>query len=545
MGVVFRATDESLDREVAIKVLHPQLLQNSHIQDRFRREARMHARILHPNIVTMLSLYDEGGQMAIIMEMVHGYTLRQYMRSKKRLPLSETVRISLAVLAGLEEAHKQGMVHRDLKPANVMLSDSGVVKLMDFGLAKPEKGEEDLTQSGATVGSFRYMAPEQILNQPIDARTDIYSFGILLYQMVTGKLPFDSSPGAGSGGEFEIMEKQVRHEPAAPSQLNPALPPEMEALILRMLAKHPDKRPANCAEVRQLLMQIAARLPAEEVMSSSPFTLPNGVEDTGASRVATSLREPAKSNRKLPVLPLAAAGAALLALLGWFVVAGGKGDSTDAEPPVQPEPPVAMAAKPEPKPEAAPAAKPVAAPRPQPVAKPETKPAAKPVPTAKAEAKPPGPAAAAPVRSSGSKALASVGYSVKRSDSTSAAVDQKHEFSGGSVTLFEELRDYRWKETLRTVKNGWTRLYLEAPIAIGSITLHRATVGGLDFAAGSVELEVQVASGRWHSVLLKKGEDVSRSITVKLPPDLGGEFKGVRVSVKSPEPIVIGPIDLK
>ena len=262
MGVVYRATDEKLHREVAIKILHPHLLRQQDLMERFRREARMHARIIHPNIVTLLSLYEDGEHMALVMEMVHGQNLRDYLRQNPRPPLLDVIRITEAICAGLDAAHKLGVVHRDLKPANVLLATDGAIKLMDFGLAKPEHGDEDLTQTGATVGSFRYMAPEQILNQPVDARTDLYALGILLYQMTTGTLPFTAS--SEGGGEFEIMEKQVRHMPEPPHKLNPSLPRAMSELIMSLLAKDPEDRPASCEVVRKALADIARQLERPE-----------------------------------------------------------------------------------------------------------------------------------------------------------------------------------------------------------------------------------------------------------------------------------------
>jgi eukaryotic-like serine/threonine-protein kinase len=256
MGVVYRAIDEKLHREVAIKVLHPHLLKHENLKERFRREARMHAKIIHPNIVTLLSLYEDGDHMALVMEMIHGKNLKEYLREHPRLDLTDIIRISEAVLSGLDAAHRQGMVHRDLKPANVMLATNGDIKLMDFGLAKPKHGDDDLTQSGATVGSFRYMAPEQILNQPVDGRTDLYAFGILLYQMLTGRLPFDSS---SSGGEFEIMEKQVRHEPVPPIEINPNIPGDLSDLVVRMLAKDKENRPGSCEAVQRKLLEILSQ----------------------------------------------------------------------------------------------------------------------------------------------------------------------------------------------------------------------------------------------------------------------------------------------
>ncbi|MDQ6974926.1 MAG: protein kinase, partial [Mariprofundaceae bacterium] len=261
MGIVYRAVDESLGREVAIKVLHPHLLKNKEHKERFRREARVHAKLMHPNIVTLLALHEEDHQMALIMEMVHGKNLKEHLQQEENYAIADLIQIALAVLAGLEAAHRIGLIHRDLKPANVLIATTGEVKLMDFGLAKSATGEDDLTQTGATVGSFRYMAPEQITNKTLDQRTDIYSFGILLYQMVTGHLPFDAS--AKEGGEFAIMEKQVRELPQLPHEVNPEVPLALSDLILRMMAKDPDERPRHCDDVRQSLQSVLQNLSAQ------------------------------------------------------------------------------------------------------------------------------------------------------------------------------------------------------------------------------------------------------------------------------------------
>ena len=286
MGVVYRAIDEKLSREVAIKVLHPHLLKHENLKERFRREARMHAKIIHPNIVTLLSLYEDGDHMALVMEMIHGKNLKEYLREHPKPDLTDVVRISEAVLSGLDAAHRQGMVHRDLKPANVMLATNGDIKLMDFGLAKPKHGDDDLTQSGATVGSFRYMAPEQILNQPVDVRTDLYAFGILLYQMLTGKLPFDST---SSGGEFEIMEKQVRHDPVPPNEINPLLPSELSDLVIRMLAKDKESRPGNCEVVQRKLLEILQQAERLRSHSSQIINRPNIKPEQSSREIARGL----------------------------------------------------------------------------------------------------------------------------------------------------------------------------------------------------------------------------------------------------------------
>ena len=264
MGVVYRAQDERLGREVAVKVLHPTLVRDENLRARFRREAQVHAKILHPNVVTLLTVYEEADTMALVMEYVRGRNLRAWMRAHQP-GLDEILHLADGMLAGLAAAHAIGVVHRDFKPANVLITDEGVVKIMDFGLAKPARLEKDLTQAGAIVGSYRYMAPEQIRGEHVDARTDLYAFGIVLYEMCTGSVPFDAR---GRGSEFIIMEKQVREPPEPPSARNPAVPPPLEHLILSLLAKNPEDRPASAEAVRRALRQVRHLLAHREIASA-------------------------------------------------------------------------------------------------------------------------------------------------------------------------------------------------------------------------------------------------------------------------------------
>jgi len=575
MGVVYCAQDEKLGREVAVKVLHPHLLQHENLKDRFRREARMHAKIIHQNIVTLLSLFEDGEHMALVMEMVHGKNLREYLREKRSLDMVDILRISDAVLSGLEAAHKLGVVHRDLKPANVLLADDGSIKLMDFGLAKPKQGDDDLTQSGATVGSFRYMAPEQILNKPVDARTDLYAFGILLYQMCTGKLPFDAS-GSG-GGEFEIMEKQVRSEAEAPKKLNPALPTALSNLILDLLAKEMSDRPSNCDAVRQVLMQIGKQQMSHSTIVEN-VSIPSPAENQNNAAIAKGLimavirklqrtfgsgktSKPAKIAKKAAKkvakktavgksrnwqAPLVWGGVlVVLVSLGWVLttvihvaeqqsasdasdvnatqVASADSSGADA---------TRAASKPEepaPKPEAKPAAKPA----PKPVAKPVVKAAPKPKPKPRPVVRK---RVVLPV-------TYSVPYRVVRSDNSDVDPNKPNEFRGASRLYFEDLKDYRWKETLHTVKKGQIRLYLDKPVKVSKIVLHKASVGKLSFKDGEIILEVQNEKGKWHRVLDRKDRDVDGPMSFRVPSKFG-EVQGARFRFKSAEPITVGPIDL-
>lgn len=253
MGMVYQGVDEVLDREVAIKVLHQHLVGDMLQMQRFRRESRMHSQLMHPNIITLLDIYEQDNIMAIVMEMIHGCTLKEFIKVRGIPSWGEVVGISDAILSGLEAAHAIGVIHRDLKLSNVFLGDDGTIKLMDFGLAKTTKASEDLTASGTMVGTYYYMAPEQITGGELDGRTDLYSFGIMLYRICTGQLPFTSS----GGGEFEIMEKQVRQTPVRPETINADIPPALADIIMQLLEKTPDDRPADCTTVKSMLHEVS------------------------------------------------------------------------------------------------------------------------------------------------------------------------------------------------------------------------------------------------------------------------------------------------
>ena len=257
MGMVFHAYDENLERDVALKVLHQHLIDDPKQLERFRREARMHGQLNHDNIVKLLDSTDTNRSLALIMELVEGCTLKEYATYRGTLDIGEIITVSEGILAGLQSAHSHEVTHRDMKLSNVFLNNDGGIKLMDFGLAKTKNTTDDITNSGITVGSYYYMAPEQILGNMLDARTDIYAFGIILYRLATGKLPFTSN----GGGEFEIMEKQVRQQPPAPESVNREISEELSELIMRLLSKDPEERPGNCQEVINLIHALGEATP--------------------------------------------------------------------------------------------------------------------------------------------------------------------------------------------------------------------------------------------------------------------------------------------
>ena len=257
MGMVFHAYDEELERDVALKVLHQHLIEDPKQLERFRREARTHGQLNHANIIKLLDSHDHKNTIALIMELIEGCTLKEFTKYRGALEPGEIITLSRGILSGLQMAHEQNVTHRDLKLSNVLLENGGGIKLMDFGLAKTKQCEDEITASGIAVGSYYYMAPEQIVGNLIDTRTDLYAFGVMLYRMATGTLPFTSS----SGGEFEIMEKQVRHQPTPPESINPEVSSGLSGIIMNLLEKDPENRPADCEAVLEMINRLGDSTP--------------------------------------------------------------------------------------------------------------------------------------------------------------------------------------------------------------------------------------------------------------------------------------------
>ena len=271
MGEVFRGFDERLTRSVAIKWIRPALVEPDENPDlsrrRFRREARAAARINHPSIVQIyhiLELHGDGD--AIVMELVDGQSLAQILRQKKRLSPRDVVDIGLQISRGLAEAHRQGVIHRDLKPANIMLAAQGQVKILDFGLATGRGvgiDSDRLTRPGEAVGSYDTMSPEQAQGQDVDARSDLFSFGILLYVMLSGQRPF-------WGDNPLLTVAQICHQPhpdLRPSA--PDAPPDLIELIDLLLEKHPINRPQKADQVVESLGRIARQFTSQIVVQPS------------------------------------------------------------------------------------------------------------------------------------------------------------------------------------------------------------------------------------------------------------------------------------
>lgn len=236
MGTVYKVQHQISQRLEALKVLLPDLEKSPGLADRFIREIRVQARLNHPHIASLHNAFHSNNQLLMVMEYVDGISL--YLRLKQG-PVSMWygVNIISQTLSALSYAHSQGVVHRDVKPANIMLTHDGIVKLMDFGIARSASNvDKNLTQAGFAIGSAHYMAPEQVRGQPADARSDIYSAGVTLFELVTGSRPFSGSD------TYSIMSAQVTAPPADPSSLNPGVPPGLSAAILKALEKNPENR---------------------------------------------------------------------------------------------------------------------------------------------------------------------------------------------------------------------------------------------------------------------------------------------------------------
>jgi serine/threonine-protein kinase len=386
MGTVYRAVDETLHREVAIKVLNAEL-NDPEIAKRFRAEAITVARLSHPGIATIYELFQHETQWLMVMEFVRGETLERLVERMGPLSPQRAAEMCMQALAALAHAHSMGVVHRDLKPANLMITETGSVKIMDFGIARVS-GTEHLTNAGYMMGTPAYMAPEQVLGKELDARADLYALGVVFYRLVTKALPFKGE------SPFALAQSQVNEPPTPVGVLRTDLPPWVDQVIVRALAKNPEERFQSAVEFHEGLARCLAGLPltAPTYSPSAPTELmltPARAMPTGTLRTPTGIpggntapslpsqpvmqagapatgqamatmagaADPSRAATMLPpsqpsgAVPkargsmttmLALAGAVLVALiaLGWWAVAGNRAGAIDivADVPASPAP---------------------------------------------------------------------------------------------------------------------------------------------------------------------------------------------------------------
>ncbi|NKQ53344.1 Stk1 family PASTA domain-containing Ser/Thr kinase [Amycolatopsis sp. K13G38] len=273
MSEVHHGTDVRLGREVAVKILRADLARDPQFQERFRREAQNAAALNHPAIV---AVYDTGEAQTeygplpyIVMEYVNGRTLRDIVKTEGPMSQKRAMEVMADVCAALDFSHRHGIVHRDVKPANVMITNHGAVKVMDFGIARAmHDGQAAMTQTAAVIGTAQYLSPEQARGEGVDARSDVYAAGCVLYELITGEPPFTGdSPVA-------VAYQHVREDPKAPSSVNPAVSPELDAIVLKALAKGPANRYQSAAEMRSDMVRVLSgqRPSAPMVMTADERT---------------------------------------------------------------------------------------------------------------------------------------------------------------------------------------------------------------------------------------------------------------------------------
>ena len=263
MGRVYKVRNVISDRVEAMKVLLPDLQGDAELADRFMREIKVQASLVHPNIAALHTALRLDNQLLMLMEYVEGVTIETIMRSG-RIPIDKAIDYTAQVLSALSYAHAHGVVHRDLKPANIIVTPGGVVKLMDFGIAKMA-ADRKLTQTGRTVGSLYYMSPEQIKGAvDLDPRSDLYSLGISLYEMVTGARPFQGD------SEYSIMAAHLETNPPPPIKVDPNLPPALSEIILMSLEKDPAQRFQTADAFRAALLSVRGSVPPAAAPVAAP-----------------------------------------------------------------------------------------------------------------------------------------------------------------------------------------------------------------------------------------------------------------------------------
>ncbi len=248
MAKVHQGLDRQLGRQVAIKVLAPPFDRDREFVERFQREARAAAGLSHPNIVAVFDSGSDDGTHYIVTELVEGETLADRLRRDGPMPQAEAVAVAVDIARALAAAHERGLIHRDIKPGNVMLLPDGRVKVVDFGIARAA-GSDTLTNTGVVLGSTAYLSPEQASGQPVDERADLYALGCVLYEMLTGRVPFSADT------PIATMYRHVNEDPPPPSTFAP-IPSELEDIVMRALEKDPKRRFASASELEAALLAV-------------------------------------------------------------------------------------------------------------------------------------------------------------------------------------------------------------------------------------------------------------------------------------------------
>jgi len=295
MAEVYCAHDMQLGRNVALKLLHDRFAQDEEFVERFRREASSAAGLQHQHVV---SIYDRGafdGTSYIAMEYVAGRTLKQLVREHGPLDAARAVDLTVQILRAARFAHRRGVIHRDFKPQNVIVDEEGRAKVTDFGIARA--GASDMTQTGSIMGTAQYLSPEQAQGHAVNSTSDLYSIGIILYELLTGRVPFDAESAV------TVALKQVSETPVAPREINPAVTPELESIVLRALQKEPTDRFADADEFIAALEAAASRIPSAAAMAAAEAAAAALPPATRVGRPPAPIAVPVNATGVLPVEP--------------------------------------------------------------------------------------------------------------------------------------------------------------------------------------------------------------------------------------------------
>ena len=321
MGIVYKGLHVKLDQEVAIKVLSPEFSQDPNMRERFIREAKIQAKISHPNVVNILNYVEDDADLFLVMEYIRGETLDNRLRRMGRL--DDATGVCISVLSALEYMHSRGIVHRDIKPGNIMFLEDGSVKVMDFGIAKMA-GEKGQTKTGMKLGTLWYMSPEQVQGEEATVASDIYAVGITLYQMVTGRVPFSGD------SEYKVMKAHLEEKPVPPWEINENVPENLGRIVLKAIAKEKKERFQSAREFADALKNNGKQAPESSVVSGAV----NAVKAVNLPKI--SMPE-IQLDRKYLLIILLCIGA-LLIVIGLFM--GLRGKRQNPIPVVKESPPL-------------------------------------------------------------------------------------------------------------------------------------------------------------------------------------------------------------
>ena len=307
MAIVYKCWEEALHRFVAIKVLSPQLATDNDIKERFFREAKSMAAVSHPNVINVHFIGEENGLPFFAMEYIEGQSLSQILRDNRALDVEHAKNILHQACEGLQAAHESGLIHRDIKPGNILISNNGFLKLMDFGIAQSKTFDSNLTQTGEVIGTPGYLSPEICTGQIVDKRSDIYSLGIVLYQMLAGDVPFDTTT------PYRLLKDIVESDIANIQEVNPKVDDKTAAILLKMIDKNPENRYQSCQEILDELGKVEKNSDLESILHRSRIN-PIAEKTSKISYQLTQISQPTQIGKRKKKISLAIIAVAIITI---------------------------------------------------------------------------------------------------------------------------------------------------------------------------------------------------------------------------------------